>query len=310
MDKQKKEMVSGRNNEAENRTEQQEVPVKGYLHEDFRLFHNTDTLGTDTGVHFHTFYKVTFVKYGAGSYMIDGRMYDIRPGDIILVGVGVPHQPSFEAGELYDRYTLYISSAMLEDFDIPECHIYELFSSESGNVVRPDEKEADRFAGLLERIDTETRSASYAARLSARLLVIRFLIETGRCREESSLTVPLRLPEDDKMLNILRYINENLTESISIEDIASHFYMSKYHMMRSFKDAFGCPMHEYIVNRRLTRAREMILKGIAPADACYECGYGSYSAFARAYNEKYGMSPRQTLKESAGYGALSDYLPE
>lgn len=294
----------------ENGRETADVPVKGYLNEDFRLFHNTDTLGTGVGVHFHTFYKVTFVKYGAGSYMIDGKVYDIRPGDIILVGINVPHKPSFESGELYDRYTLYISAAMLEAFDIPECHIYELFSSESGCVIRPDEKEADRFANILERIDTETRSSSYASRLAARILVIRFLIEAGRCREDSSLDVPLRLSEDDKMLKILRYINENLTENISIADIASHFYISKYHMMRSFKDAFGCPMHEYIVNRRLTKAREMILKGIAPADACYACGYGSYSAFARAYNDKYGMSPRQTIKESADYGALSEFLPE
>ena len=290
--------------------DRQEIPVKGYLHEDFRLFHNTDTLGTGAGVHFHTFYKVTFVKFGAGSYMIDGRLYDIRSGDIILVGINVPHQPSFEEGELYDRYTLYISAGMLEDFDIPECHIYELFSSESGNVVRPEGKEADRFAAMLERIDTETRSSSYAARLAARIGVIRFLIETGRCREDSALTVPLRLPEDDKMLNILRYINENLGENMTIADISSKFYMSRYHMMRSFKNAFGCSMHEYIINRRLTRAREMILQGASPADACYECGYGSYSAFARAYSDKYGVSPRRTIKESTEYGGLSDYLPE
>ncbi len=290
----------------------QEVPVqKGYLYEDFRLFHNTDALGTENvGVHFHTFYKVTFVKYGAGSYMIDGKLYDIRPCDIILVGINVPHQPSFKTGELYDRYTLYISSRMIDKFDIPECHIYELFSSESGNVIRPDENKSERFVNMMERIDTETRSSSYAAPLAARLGVLKFLVEAGRCREESSLTVPLRLPEDDKMLGILRYINENITENMSIQDIAAHFYVSKYHMMRSFKDAFGCPMHEYIVNRRLTKAHEMILQGVAPADACYECGYGSYSAFARAYHDKYGLSPRKTVKESAEYGALSDYLPE
>ena len=290
--------------------EQGEVPVKGYLNEDFRLFHNTDTLGTDVGVHFHTFYKVTFVKYGAGSYMIDGRLYDVRPGDIILVGINVPHKPSFEAGELYDRYTLYISSGLLEDFDIPECHIYDLFSSESGNVVRPEGKDTEHFVSMLERIDTETRSSSYAARLAARIGIVGFLIETGRCREESALIVPLRLQEDDKMLNILRFINENLSEDISINDLAERFFMSKYHMMRSFKNAFGCPMHEYMINRRLTKAREMILQGTGPAEACYACGYGSYSAFARAYNEKYGVSPRRTVKENVEYGTLSDFLPE
>ncbi len=286
------------------------IAEKGYLHEDFRLFHNTDALGTDTATHFHTFYKVTFVKYGKGSYMIDGRLYDIESGDVILVGVNVPHQPFFEAGELYDRYTLYISQGMLEAFDIPECHIYELFSSASGNVVRPDGNEAERFVAILERIDKETHSSSYAAHLAARLGVIGFLIETGRCREETSLTVPLHLPEDDTMLNILRYVNENLDKTLSPEDISQRFDMGEEEMMAAFKDAFGCRMNEYIVNRRLTRAHEMIMSGEDPSEACYRCGYESYSIFSKEYHNKYGVAPRRSLEENQEYGALAEFLPE
>ncbi|MBO5552319.1 MAG: AraC family ligand binding domain-containing protein, partial [Lachnospiraceae bacterium] len=202
-------------------SESGKVAARGYLHEDFRLFHNTDTLGTEVGIHFHDFYKVTYVKYGTGRYMIDGKCYDIVSGDIILVGINVPHQPIFASGELYDRYTLYISAAMIGDFDIPECHIYDLFSSESGNVIRPKSGENDRFAGMLKRIEAENASSSYAAHLAARLYVMSFLIETGRTRENSALIVPLHLPEDDQMLNVLRFVNDNICENISIKDIAS-----------------------------------------------------------------------------------------
>ena len=291
-------------------TRKGDVPAKGYLHEDFRLFHNTDALGTAAYVHFHPFYKVTFVKYGKGSYMIDGRMYDVQSGDIVLVGINVPHQPSFEAGELYDRYTLYISRGMMEDFDIPECHISGLFSSDSGNVVRPDEKSEEKLIKMMGRIETETGSTSYASYLAARLKVMEFLIETGRCREESSLTVPLRLPEDDRMLGMLRYLNDNLGERITIYDAASRFDMSGEQAEEAFKDAFGCTMHEYITNRRLARAHELILEGAAPADVCYECGYGSYPAFSKDYNEKYGTAPRRVTKDSAESGVLTGFLPE
>lgn len=298
------EEVMGKDND------NQTVESRGYLHEDFRLFHNTDTLGTEVGIHFHDFYKVTYVKYGAGRYMIDGRLYDIKAGDIILVGTGVPHQPLFAAGELYDRYTLYISSAMMMDFDIPECHIYELFSSESGNVIRPRDEETDKFAGMMKRIDAETSSSSYASYLAARLCVISFLIEAGRAREDSSLTVPLELSEDDSLLEVLRYVNENLCKDISISDIATHFDIDEQSMLDGFKNSFGCPMNEYITNRRLTKAREMILGGTAPADACYACGYASYTEFSGAYQEKYGSAPRLRTEENAEYDALSDFLPE
>ena len=286
------------------------VTARGYLHEDFRLFHNTDTLGTGVGIHFHDFYKVTFVKYGTGRYMIDGKCYDIMSGDIILVGMNVPHQPLFASGELYDRYTLYISSAMIEDFDIPECHIYDLFSSSSGNVIRPRGGESDRFAGIMKRIEAENASSSYAAHLAARLCVMSFLIETGRTREDSALIVPLHLPEGDMMLDILRYVNDNLCESISAKDTASHFDIDEQTMLNDFEGAFGCPMEEYISNRRLTKAREMIQEGTAPADACYSCGYGSYTEFAKAYQNKFGTAPRLVTQESPEQELLSDFLVE
>ena len=291
-------------------SESEKVAARGYLHEDFRLFHNTDTLGTEVGIHFHDFYKVTYVKYGTGRYMIDGKCYDIVSGDIILVGINVPHQPIFASGELYDRYTLYISAAMIGDFDIPECHIYDLFSSESGNVIRPKSGENDRFAGMLKRIEAENASSSYAAHLAARLYVMSFLIETGRTRENSALIVPLHLPEDDQMLNVLRFVNDNICENISIKDIASRFDMAEQAMSDDFKRAFGCPILEYVTNRRLTKAREMIQEGVAPADACYSCGYGSYTDFSKAYQNKFGAAPRLVTHENPEHELLTDFFLE
>ena len=288
-----------------------DIKEKGYLNEAFRLLHNTDILGTNTPVHFHTFYKATFIKYGKGSYMIDGRVYDTESGDIILVGINMPHKPSFEAGELYDRYTLYISSGMLEAFDIPECHICEIFSAGSANVIRPEKKDVDRFVSMLERIEFEKNSSSYGAALSARLGVIKFLIEAARCRQEASLTVPLNNDSDDKMLSVLRYVNENLNKNISVKDTASRFETDSDTLMSSFKEAFGCPFNEYIANRRLTRAREMImLEGTGPAEACYECGYQSYNEFTEAYRTKYGTAPRALSGETTGYDSFSDFVPE
>ena len=283
---------------------------RGYLHGDFRLFHNTDTLGTEVGIHFHDFYKVTCVKYGTGRYMIDGKFYDIKSGDIILVGKNVPHQPFFTEGELYDRYTLYISPAMIEDFDIPDCHIYDLFSSGSGNVIRPKEEDAEKFENLLKRIENENVSSSYAAHLAARLYVMGFLVETGRTRENSALIVPLHLPEDDIMLNVLRYVNDKLCENISAAEVAEHHKIDEQSMLSDFKSAFGCSMQEYITNRRLTKAREMIQEGAAPSDACYACGFGSYTGFTEAYRKKFGSAPRLMLKDDAKRYVLTDFLPE
>ncbi|MCR5773536.1 MAG: AraC family transcriptional regulator [Lachnospiraceae bacterium] len=288
----------------------QNIPAKGYLNEEFRLFHNKDYLGTDVGMHFHTFYKLTLVCYGAGTYMVDGRMYDIRSGDVILVGMDVPHQPYFAPGELYDRYTLYISQKLLHSFDLPEFCISDLFEPGSGSVIRPEETDFDRLRALVKQIEVDIISRGYGSSLAARLDVMRLLIETGRCRENPAHQVSQRRSGSNRMMDILRYINDNIKGSLTVTEIADVFYISRYHMMRVFKETFGCSVHEYILERRLTLAREMIAEGTGSTEACYACGCGSYSAFARAYRKRFGISPGKTQKALTVKADSWNFVPE
>ena len=57
---------------------------RGYLLEDFRLFHLRDDRGTTVDYHYHEFYKVLLLLSGTGSYAVEGRRYQLRPGDLVL----------------------------------------------------------------------------------------------------------------------------------------------------------------------------------------------------------------------------------
>jgi len=99
------------------------------------------------------------------------------------------------------------------------------------------------------------------------------------------------LPRGGRMLEILRYLDQNLTEEISIEALADRFYISKYHMMRRFRTETGTTIHAYLSERRLLLARDLIANGMASTEACFRCGFGSYSSFSRAYGKLFGTTP-------------------
>ncbi len=286
------------------------ISPKGYLFEDFRMFHNSDLLGVQTGLHFHTFYKVTIVKQGTGIYMIDGRSYDILPGDIILVGMNVPHQPFFSKGELYDRYTLYISESMINNFDSPEFDLSSIFYDPSKQILRLAPVYFDKINDLMNETETELNSPSFGSSLLSKLNVYRILINLGRLSKTTNTGLAVRHNENDKMLPLLRYINMHIAEDLSIEELSGKFFLSRYHLMRLFKASFGFTIHEYITERRLINARDKILSGNRPADACYSCGFGSYSAFARAYRDKYGISPGKTTKINRPEAGIQEFFPE
>ena len=67
--------------------------------------------------------------------------------------------------------------------------------------------------------------------------------------------------------------------------------------MRRFREETGYSVHSYLANKRLLYARELLQVGTGAMEACFACGYGDYSAFARAFKKQFGMPPSGAAQE-------------
>ena len=76
-----------------------------------------------------------------------------------------------------------------------------------------------------------------------------------------------------------------------IDGLADRFYVSKYYMMRSFRKETGSTIYMYLTRRRLMAAREYMEAGMSATEACYRCGFHSYSSFTRSYGKHFGTTP-------------------
>ena len=265
---------------------------RGYLLEEFRLFHLKDDRGTNVDAHYHDFYKIVCLLSGTGSYVVEGRRYLLKPGDIVLVGNRVVHKPEFEAGISYERVILYISPAFLAANDTDTYRLEDCFSGERGHVLRPSDEFRRRMLSLMAQLETEMGGSDPGHVILSRCTLLRAMVEIDRefTRSDSEIPSPV-VPKDKKILDILRFLDENLTEDLSIEDLANRFYISKYHMMRRFREETGTSIHTYLSDKRLLLSREMIQSGVTATDACFRSGFRSYSAFSRAYGKLFGVTP-------------------
>ena len=269
---------------------------RGYLQEEFRLFHNRDMLGAVTELHYHDFYKIMLLIEGDGSYTIQGRRYELRPGDIVLVSRGFAHKTEFQPGKIYERMIFFISQDFIDRSSTPRTSFSEIFSGREGHVLRPSPNAASELLSLARSCEKELRSAEFGSDVAAREDLIRILLSIGRTLYREALPPA---PKDDKILQILRYVDEHLTEDVSVDDLAERFYISKFHMMRRFKAEVGATIHQYQSDKRLLLAREMLRGGMGATDACFACGFRSYSAFARAYVKAFGVTPTEKKEPSA-----------
>lgn len=277
------------------RMDQSGYEKRGYLHEEFHLFHLRSAMPEPVAWHYHAFHKICVYLGGEPArYGIEGRSYALEPGDLILVPQGSVHRPEIEPGAAYDRMLLYVSPEFLRRSSTADAPLETCFlraAAEFRFVIRAGAQNR----ALLQPLFSLERTLSgpgFAGTLLARSQVFEFLIQLTRSMEESDLIYASASTYDEKITAILQYLAQNLTRPISIDDLAAQFYISKYHMMRRFRAQTGYTIHAYLVGKRLMLARELISGGMPVMEAACRSGFGDYSAFLRAYRKQFGHSPR------------------
>ena len=272
---------------------EQNYEQRGYLKEDYRLFHLNGAMEERLDWHYHTFHKIILFLSGSASYGIEGRSYPLRPGDLVLVPQGCIHRPEIEPGTPYERVIVYLSADFLRRSSTAECALERCFTQAKEQfrfVVRPQGK--DRGSRLvLAELENEMQQEGFGQKLLSDALLFQFLIGIARGMQAHALAFTEPDSCDEKTAAILQYLSEHLTEPVSIDDLAAHFFVSKYHMMRRFREQTGYTIHNYLVSKRLMLARELIAGGMRVREASDASGFGDYSAFSRAYKRQFGEAP-------------------
>lgn len=265
---------------------------KGYLLENFRLFHLKDRVFAPIDYHYHEFYKLFFLISGNGGYSVEGKRYLLKPGDIVLIGSQCVHRPEFEEDTVYERIILYISPEFLRQQSCADCDLAECFSGIHGHVLRPEERLRKQLFSFAADLEQELSNPGYGRTILCSSILLRLLAQISRSIHYGRVSLPSpMLPKNKRILDIVKYLDAHLTEDLNIDDLAEHFYLSRFHMMRRFHEETGTTIHCYLSERRLLMARDLISQGISATDACFQCGFKSYASFSRAYGKLFGMTP-------------------
>ena len=269
-----------------------EYESRGYLLDDFRLFHLNDAQGTKVDYHYHEFCKLLLLRSGGGGYMVNGQRYTLEPGDMVLVGSHTIHRPEFEPGVPYERVILYIRPEFLQKYSCPGCDLEEIFSGAGGHILRPGKQRQQLYGALCARLKQELAGENYGRQVLSTALLLQILGEIGRDLNSPEAELPQpQTSENSRILDILRYIDGHLTEDLTIDALSEQFYISKYHMMRLFRQEVGQTIHNYLCDRRLIHARDLLNQGLSATESCFRSGFRSYSSFTRAYGKRFGTTP-------------------
>ena len=265
----------------------------GYLNEQFRLFHLKDQTRKEFSYHYHDFHKVVIFISGKAAYHIEGKAYQLKPWDILLVNRHAIHRPEIDPSVPYERFILWIQN------DIPWQELLKCFqkaNDRSYNLVRLNSALQEKMKDILFELENSAKSDEYGREILTQSLFLQFMVYLNRIFLEKQYIYDAHSYSSDSQIEeLLRYINHNLTEDLSIETLARKYYLSKYHMMRKFKEETGYTVHNYIISKRLLLARTKISEGTPILKAAQLSGFSDYTTFSRAYKKQFGTAPSQTI---------------
>lgn len=268
-----------------------ETEKAGYLEEDFRLFHLKDQIKKEYVYHYHDFHKIIIFLSGSATYHIEGKAYHLKPWDILLVSRGAIHMPEIDFSVPYERFILWIRED-IQNRELTAC--FQKAADRSFSLIRLSSHFQERLKDILYELETTLAGQQFGEELLKKALFTQFMVHVNRVfLQKEYITDKKSYSSDSQVEKLVRYINRNLEKDLSIDTLAGEFFLSRYHMMRKFKEETGFTIHSYITSKRLLFARSLIARGIPVMKAAEQSGFHDYTTFVRAYKKQFGSAPTQ-----------------
>ena len=141
--------------------------------------------------------------------------------------------------------------------------------------------------GMLKKLEEINSELEFAVYLSV------LLTELSKCTAEETC--------DEYMSGIVEYINSHYAQITAINQIAEHFFLSKYHLCRVFKNAMKLTLIEYLNQVKIKNARQLLeFSDREVGDIAELCGFNSVAYFSNVFKKITGIAPSEYRKSTRG----------
>jgi AraC-like DNA-binding protein len=111
------------------------------------------------------------------------------------------------------------------------------------------------------------------------------------------------------LIKAKKFIDENFCENIDLETISDFSFLSKFHFIRLFKKCYGRTPHQYLTEKRIQLAKQLLQSNHSVAETCYQVGFDSTTSFAAVFKKNTGSSPSAFQKKQFSIASYQFYLP-
>jgi AraC-like DNA-binding protein len=243
--------------------------------------------------HTHETFAIGITEIGAQEFTYHRRQRLVMPrGSIAVVNPGEVHtsRAADSGGWSYRMFypdATYLQRAISEisgrQRDMPFFPSPVIFDSALAQLIRDLHMALEEPSTTL--LERESRLLWTLAQL-----VIRHADTHPTVREVS--------PEPVSIHKAREHLDQHYAENVSLETLASVANLSVFHLLRTFRDVVGLPPHAYLIQRRVSRAKRLLLEGMPAAEVAMQAGFVDQSHLGRHFKRIVGVTPGRYQQNS------------
>lgn len=257
--------------------------------------------------------EIFLLLSGSVQYIIEGQLHQVNPMDMIIIKPGEVHAMHIDGTQPYERMVLHFAPDLFPSFSdldlftpfnaakafahiIPKSYVEKYHLSERMLDIKDVCSNPDRYVDL--------KLVAEAIRIATAL---NDCVEELVSLQDTNMTAPARVNQLSYLC--IQYINEHLTENITVHDIAQALNISVSHIRNTFKKQTHITVQNYIFNQKMQLAQKLLTQGTSPQTVAKMLGYEYYSTFYHHYQKRYRMRPKSFVKFNKQiYNAEKDYM--
>lgn len=246
-----------------------------------------------SGIHSHELYEMMYVTEGALVYTVKDKVYHLHKGDLVLIPPHTPHRAKDMPYEHSKRIIINFNRAFAANNIQTHCNLLWAYENveNNGHIVRMDSISGKILESLLMRMYGSYHSNQYGDDLIFTIAFLQALLVINRKVKGFPAGGTGAIMDESSFSKIINYIDNNFCNSLSVPIVAQAVRLSPSRVSHIFKEETGLTVMQYVLQRRLNYAKDLIHNGESLSRIWMMCGFSDHTSFLRGFKKQFNITP-------------------
>ncbi len=239
--------------------------------------------------HYHNQCELYLFLRGDVDFYTEKEAFKLQPGTLLPIRPNHWHKAQTVKNQPYERFYLHFPLEEARKLSTTKTDLTTCFHTQELPMIYLNQEKREEFLFLGKTLQKILLQNSYGSDVLIRAILSQLLVIANN-------PTPSLLPKNLVQLppliaEMLLFIDQNLNSDLSIAAFAKHFFMNGAYLSRYFKKIMGLTLQEYIIDKRIEFAKELLAYGLTLEEVVQRTGFGNYYHFIRAFKARVGISP-------------------